>query len=1110
MPIRLEWTPIRVHSLGMLGFDHLLLTYQQFANINQDTWYVIEGVKGNPMLLVDGANGSMTLSQANENLTGEALIERIGTPEKRGSRIMPVEQPFTGWNTMATYASDIYGEFAYSVLGIPGTVRPTSNSTSLIASLLYYVDVDIMTVLPAGLRRTSGLHTLLGTQSDDELVTTDTFHTILSGKGNDTITGSTRSEKLYGGAGDDVIKWSGGFDIIHGGQWKMPHQDDGTDTIDVTGIGQVIIRRGMFDAEGYAPDFVMHKSGFDTANLYSIERIQWSALTDRFFLEETKILEDGLLLKMGLEDAGEGDRFEFAALTEGLELVATGAQEMFVRVAATATADKGSWLDSVEWIEASQGNDRIYAASNVHGIEGGNGNDLIDVRLSTPFALSSPLGYDAEIYGGMGDDTLVGGAGRFLMRGEDGADVFIVGAMTEAGFAGDVEIVVEGADGSDALFVPYAFLDGSNGAYDGSQLLQLKGGFGSWSDMQTYSDWAFFAWQLQSQMWTETDTRIGVITFQGDILYAADGDDLVITIHKATTYLDSFEVQSGTITLTALQPDPATRTVIRVKDFQEGQLGIDFYDPGEMSLVEVAGIGMVPQYADYDAGVLAMTNGGVMAPALAPRPDASSWSDNEAEEAPTTEQGTSGDDVVLVSEARNHILSGGDGNDLVDGVTGESTDTRDQLVGGRGDDTYLVNDGDVIFELVGEGYDVIRAHGTFALRPSAEIERLEVASYLVGMLAGNGFSQILVDTLDGGVGLDGGGGDDTYIVSGSTSVFELVGQGDDRVEALVDYVLTPGAAVETLVAAGATVSRLTGNEYGQRIEAGTLAATLVGGGGDLLIGTASEDIIYGDHVGPAGSPDDGNDTIYGGAGTDFIFGGDGDDIIYGEAANDVLFGGAGNDTLIGGADRDSMDGGDGFDFVDYSGSPGITTVDLNHPGYQQSLGHAFFDRYLSIEGVIGSAHIDSIVGSAGDNVLIGGAGNDTLRGEGGNDTLEGGTGNDILIGGSGDDALLGEEGNDNLSGNDGNDSLDGGIGNDTLAGGSGLDTFVFRSGFGQDHILDFQAGETIDLRELGAAYEDLVFSTVGAATEIASAAFAGHTILVAGVTGPLPETAFVL
>jgi len=61
----------------------------------------------------------------------------------------------------------------------------------------------------------------------------------------------------------------------------------------------------------------------------------------------------------------------------------------------------------------------------------------------------------------------------------------------------------------------------------------------------------------------------------------------------------------------------------------------------------------------------------------------------------------------------------------------------------------------------------------------------------------------------------------------------------------------------------------------------------------------------------------------------------------------------------------------------------------------------------------------------------------------------------VLTGGSGNDVLAGHAGNDTLTGGPGNDIL---YGQDHYGIG-GNDTFVFGPGFGQDKIMDFQAGQ---------------------------------------------------
>ncbi|MEO7860995.1 MAG: hypothetical protein ABIU05_11210, partial [Nitrospirales bacterium] len=98
---------------------------------------------------------------------------------------------------------------------------------------------------------------------------------------------------------------------------------------------------------------------------------------------------------------------------------------------------------------------------------------------------------------------------------------------------------------------------------------------------------------------------------------------------------------------------------------------------------------------------------------------------------------------------------------------------------------------------------------------------------------------------------------------------------------------------------------------------------------------------------------------------------------------------------------------------------------------------------------------DVLIGHAGDDHLYGCDGADTIEGNAGRDYIEGGAGNDPrLSGGVGDDIILGQQGDDQLYGEADNDRLNGGLGDDLLDGGTGLDTYLYRTGQGNDRIID--------------------------------------------------------
>tara|TARA_R110002020_G_scaffold37828_3_gene113976 strand:- start:2383 stop:6417 length:4035 start_codon:yes stop_codon:yes gene_type:complete len=94
-----------------------------------------------------------------------------------------------------------------------------------------------------------------------------------------------------------------------------------------------------------------------------------------------------------------------------------------------------------------------------------------------------------------------------------------------------------------------------------------------------------------------------------------------------------------------------------------------------------------------------------------------------------------------------------------------------------------------------------------------------------------------------------------------------------------------------------------------------------------------------------------------------------------------------------------------------------------------------------------------------------------------------GTGNDLdntIVGNSGDNILLGLGGDDELFGGVGDDMLDGGLGQDTLTGGVGADTFVYNDvadsqGTTADTITDFVSGE--DMIDLEALEQGIGFYT---------------------------------
>ena len=178
--------------------------------------------------------------------------------------------------------------------------------------------------------------------------------------------------------------------------------------------------------------------------------------------------------------------------------------------------------------------------------------------------------------------------------------------------------------------------------------------------------------------------------------------------------------------------------------------------------------------------------------------------------------------------------------------------------------------------------------------------------------------------------------------------------------------------------------------------------------------------------------------------------------ILGNANANTLNGTAGNDYIDGGANKDTMSGGAGNDayIVDDGGDQVNEAAGGGNDVIYTSLTSADLNKYANVESLVytGTANFTGKAGN-GASTIIGGSGNDNLQGGNGNDRLEGLAGNDTIQGGGGADTIIG------------------GAGNDKLTGDAGGDTFVFRTGFGNDVITDFNAvaGANHDLIELSLA-----------------------------------------
>ncbi|HWA11941.1 MAG TPA: calcium-binding protein, partial [Burkholderiales bacterium] len=268
-------------------------------------------------------------------------------------------------------------------------------------------------------------------------------------------------------------------------------------------------------------------------------------------------------------------------------------------------------------------------------------------------------------------------------------------------------------------------------------------------------------------------------------------------------------------------------------------------------------------------------------------------------------------DNVLIGASGTSVLStgldilyGNDGNDWLDG-RGSTLAQGDRLIGGPGDDTYVIRSlaATDIEEYSGQGSDTVIVGFSFDVdyftvynrsrstgSQEVEIENVILTgssnidafgNQLDNHLQGNSGRNTLVgeagdDILDGGTGIDtlvGGDGDDLFIFDNiGDRAIELAGGGLDSIESSANVDLSLSPNIENITLTGSADLNATGNDDDNNL-VGNEGANILNGGG-------------------------GNDYLDGKAGADFLHGGDGDDRFNFDALDTAYDGGAGTDWVI--------------------------------------------------------------------------------------------------------------------------------------------------------------------------------------------------------------------
>ena len=252
--------------------------------------------------------------------------------------------------------------------------------------------------------------------------------------------------------------------------------------------------------------------------------------------------------------------------------------------------------------------------------------------------------------------------------------------------------------------------------------------------------------------------------------------------------------------------------------------------------------------------------------------------------------GTGNDKIISGGSKTTFIYGKGDGKDIIEGISDKDTiQLKSVFI-----DEVQVNDKDVLLK-IGDGsinlvgsvrqkFNIKNADGTLTTRA---YDKDKKTGELICSIFGSAKDEVIYDT-----------------IKPATTRYALYGEGgkDKLYGHDKDDTLTGGKGNDTLV----------GGKGSDKLYGGDNNDSLVGAkGNDVLYGGKGEDTLVGG---------DNNDKLYGEIGNDSLIGGNGADTLSGGSGDDTLWGNAGADTFIYESGRDVIFGFEDNDLLQIMGN----------------------------------------------------------------------------------------------------------------------------------------------------------------------------------------------
>jgi Ca2+-binding RTX toxin-like protein len=897
-----------------------------------------------------------------------------------------------------------------------------------------------------------GADKLYGGEGDDRLygessttpITVEGDDFLDGGNGDDILAGAGGNDVLYGGQDDDLLGGGTGNDTLIGEEGlDVLLGDAGNDVLD-GGIGRDVLNGG----DGNDVYRFGIGSGYDEiCDGSGVDRIELAA---GILPEHIRLIRSSTFAATNTAAYGDGD---------SLILVLNGNDQLLI----SNTYAPGN-TGAVEEIRFADGTIWNSAEIAAHVIDqSGQENHYTTIGMEGVFMVDHPLDTIEAI-----DDGTVQGASSFVTFSlpENIENLTLAGELATNAIGNSLDNVLTGNSAANVFI--------GNGGMD-----TLIGGLGDDSYYVDGSDYRideFGNFIYASAVIVEQANEGYDTLFAYDLRDVGLADNVEKLVLKNFSYfsaVDSFSYRGNSLD-----------NIIDVSGPWFNQFDYVYVDGGAGADTLIGSTGGQVYAVDSLSDVVVELDVG----------------SNSAEGASGRDEVQSSVDYVLSSLIEDLTLVGSDaitgkGNAFGNRIYGRFNVAANTLIGGFGNDTYVVGANDVVVENAGEGVDTVEADSTYSL--GSNIENLLLSSDGDGY--GNSDNNKLDATNYSTNTLFGGLGDDTYLINGDS----LYTEADVVVE-------NADEGTDTVVVKSLFSNYGMAYTLGDNIENGTIASAGVLYGNDL------DNILTAQTSSPA-----------------LIFGKDGNDVFIDTSANLSLVGGRGADTyrFSAGFGSDSIgdtESGDtqdsAIDVVEFDATINRSDVVFGKSSDRLSLlvsvvgrsdeltilnffqSGAFQDRIelfrFSDGSTITAEEIQQsfgIYGTNGDDILVAPVGGEELYGLGGSDTLFGDVGNDLLDGGSGADTMTGgaggdlyriddagdvvaenaDEGEDTvesaisytllenfenltligssdvdglgndginvLRGNSGNNILDGGGSDDSLYGGAGNDTYYIDS-----------------------------------------------------------------